>query len=643
MWSLINSTSTAFVRFLLCYILVCCACQNDKKVSITQESRTQAAKLTRDPLGEVIALDTLSAEAYKKTIYRTDSLFKLKGQLDDDPYVLYFKARKHLLERKPDSAIAAYHMMKGKRPDDEIELLKTYSLLTQSFGDGLMVESSLMKKILEAMATAEKVNSRISYRFFDLLAKAYFQNNNDQKSLKYVGLYFKNHPYKKHPVVKQRYYDISFLLASRLGDFSKMNLYNGKARELAFKISDSLAIARTYDNESQIYARQNKNLKALEASRVYFNYLQKNNNLNDIAYNNLATSFMRNKEPDSAIKYYKEGLELEKKNRYKKRKDLYYSGLKEAYVLKGDFAKAMEAADSAYNIELRNFKAIEADKVAEMQEQYETEKKDLSIVELSKRNKLNETYIEQQKWTLFLLSIVFICLLLFFYIIYRQQRLKVKNTLLIAENQRLVIEQKLLQAQLNPHFIFNAIANLQSLIASGHVEEPVCYLNSFSSLLRGVLEQNRKDFIELNEEISLLNDYIRLQQMRYESVFDYQLIVDENLDLDHTLIPPMLVQPFVENAIEHGFRNISYKGALKISFERRDGMIQIMIEDNGSGILELDEGKQKKQSLAHVILKERLTLLFSSSSKKANFTVTDKKEQGGQGVVAKIIIPLIEE
>ncbi|WP_448635134.1 sensor histidine kinase [Pedobacter panaciterrae] len=230
---------------------------------------------------------------------------------------------------------------------------------------------------------------------------------------------------------------------------------------------------------------------------------------------------------------------------------------------------------------------------------------------------------------------------LFFYILYNQQRLKQKNRLLKSENQRLNIEQKLLQTQLNPHFIFNAIANLQSLIASGHVEEPVCYLNSFSSLLRGVLEQNRKDFIELSEELNSLNNYIRLQQMRYVGVFDYQIIVDEGLNLEHILIPPMLIQPFVENAIEHGFRLISHKGMLNISFNKVNEMLSISVDDNGSGLRSNDVNKQKKQSLAQVILRERLALLFSSHEQSAKFTVNDKKE--GHGVIAEITIPLIEE
>lgn len=635
-----NRTLTTFVRFLFCAVLICCACRNKESSSKT-ETHSQIIKSEKDYLVTIIALDTLSTEVFKSVIYKEDSLFNVYNN-PVNPYSHYLKARKYLLEKKQDSALSAYQKMKGKTPNDDVELLKTYGVLSLSFGDGLLVESTIMKKILVAMEISEQVHSRITYRFYDLLAKAYFQNKNESESLKYSALYFDHHPFNSHSVVKQRYYDISFLLASRLEDYQKMKFYNNKARELAFKIGDSLAIARSYNNESQIYASQNQTAKALEYSKIYVNYLKNNNYLNDIAYYNLGTSFLRNKQPDSAIKYYREGIELEKKNKFNKQKELHYNGLKDAYILKGDFVRALEAADSSYTIGFRNHNAIEAVKIAEIQEKYETEKKDRSIVELNERNKLNETLITQQRWTLVLFTLIFLGSLFFFYIIYRQQRLKEKNRLLKSENQRLNIEQKLLQSQLNPHFIFNAIANLQSLIASGSVDEPVSYLNSFSSLLRGVLEQNRKDFIELSEELNSLNNYIQLQQMRYVGVFDYQINVDENLSLEHTLIPPMLIQPFVENAIEHGFRHINYKGVLNISFNKENDMLIIKVDDNGSGIIN-DVNKQKKQSLAQIILKERLALLFVSSGQTAKFTVNDKKESKGKGVIAEISIPLIEE
>lgn len=636
-----SSTLNTFVHFLFCGILVCSACTNKQEGAETQK-KMQGIRPEKDYLSTVIALDTLSKEAYKISIDKEDSLFKVHNDLTGS-YSHYFRARKHLLERKRDSALLEYQQMKGKTPTDAIELLKTYSLLSLSFGDGLPVDSKVMEKIVSAMRLAERMHSPITYRFYDLLAKAYFQNDNEKEALNYSVLYYENHPYKTHPVVRQRYYDISFLLASQLKDNQKMQFYNGKALELAVKLGDSLAIARCYDNESQIYAGQNQTDKSVKYSKMYFNYLKKHGSLNDIAYNNLATSFIRNKQPDSAIKYYREGIELEKENQFGKQKELFYLGLKDAYQLKGDFAGAMESADSAYTIELRNYKAIEALKIAELQKKYETDKKDQSIRELNEQNKSNEAAIKQQRWTLVLLTLVFLGILFFFYNIYTQQRLKEKNRLLKSENQRLNIEQRLLQTQLNPHFIFNAIANLQSLISSGHIDEPVCYLNSFSSLLRSVLEQSRKDFIELSEELNSLTNYIRLQQMRYEGAFEYQISVDKDLSIDRVLIPPMLIQPFVENAIEHGFRLISSGGLLKISFKKVDKILLIQVDDNGRGIVSNDVYKQKKQSLAQVILRERLALLFPLPEQHAKFAVNDKKEGEGSGVTAEISIPLIEE
>lgn len=629
-----------FIPFLIVSISFIAGCGTDTKKKSNESDSVN--EVDRDYLSEILALDTLSTSAYRIAIAKQDSLFDRSGS-SSSPYRYYFRARKYLLEKKRDSAMLAYQQMKADQPDDAIDLMKKCGTLSLSFGDEALVEAAIMGQLISAKELAERLKSPITYRFYDLLAKAYFQNRNEKESLRYSALYFEHHPYKGHPVVEQRYYDISFLLAARLRDGQKMRFYNDKARLLAQKIGDSVAIARSYDNESQIYARENQPQKALESSRRYFNYLKKHNSLNGVAYNNLATSFIRNKQADSAIKYYREGLEFEKTNRFKQQKQIHYLGLKDAYVLKGEFARAMEAADSAYTIELKSYQAIEAVKIAELQEKYETAKKDQRILKLNEKNKLNEAAIKQQRWTMILLTLVFLGILLIFYVFYTQQRLKEKNRLLKSENQRLNIEQKLLQTQLNPHFIFNAIANLQSLIASGHVEEPVCYLNSFSSLLRGVLEQNRKDFIELSEELSSLTNYIRLQQMRYEGLFDYEIDVDQELSLERTMIPPMLIQPFVENAIEHGFRLINHKGQLKISFAKLGQTLVIKVDDNGTGIVSNDVGTQKKQSLAQVILKERLALLFSSSGQCAQFTVTDKKDVGANGVIAEINIPLIEE
>ncbi|MET6996721.1 histidine kinase [Chitinophaga defluvii] len=633
---------TALAVFSVLTLLFITSCQDNEKPRKDQGNTPEVIS-GKDYLSLVISLDTLSSVGYKKVVYREDSLLRYVPDSNHNPFYYYFRARRYHLEKQPDMAMEAYKKMAGTKDSIEIDLLKTYSILDNTTGSGTLVAGTLMQSILAAMQKAENAHSKLTYRFYDLMAKAYYQNDNGAESLEYAERYYKNHPYKSHPVVRQRYYDISFMLASRAGDDSKMILYNEEARNLAKSIGDSMAIARSYDNLAQVYARQQRFDKAVENSRIFIEYLKKTNSLKAYAYNNLATSFVRNNQLDSAIHYYKEAIALAKRNAEGKEVPGYYNGLIEAYKKKGAYAEAMEAADYAFALEIRNIKEIEAVKVAEIQAKYETEKKDRNIAELSSQNVLNEKVIRQQRWTMGLASVIFIGIFSFFYIIHRQYRLKEKNKLLQSENSRLNIEQKLLQAQLNPHFIFNSIANLQSLVASGNTKESVRYLSTFSRLLRSVLEQSRKDFISLEEEVTSLKNYLQLQQMRFEGVFDYQVIVADGLCGDDILIPPMLVQPFVENAIEHGFRNIQHKGILTVSFSAENNQLFILVDDNGKGIVNKEEGQQKKRSLAGIILKERLEALFKSSGQEAKFDVKNKEGDGTHGVTVCIVIPEIKD
>ncbi|SEW56371.1 histidine kinase [Chitinophaga arvensicola] len=594
----------------------------------------------RDYLSLIISLDTLTSPEYKEAILREDSLLRHVPDSSTNPFYHFFRGKRLSQQKLGDSAVRQFQQMTG---DSEVELLKSYSILDQRIRNGMTVEGELMSQILSTMKTAERLQSKITYQLYDLMAKAYYQNENANESLEYAERYYTHHPYRLHPVVMQRHYDISFLLSSRLNDFDKMMLSNVEARNFARQIHDSLAIARTYDNEAQIFSRQGQNEKALASSKIYFSYLARTNNLNDIAYNNMATSFLRNRQLDSAIRYYREAISFAQKNAPGKKSPVYFKGLIEALKKNGEYVEALKVAESAYQTEINNIKRIEAVKFAEIHERYETEKKDRNIEELSNRNELNEKVIRQQRWMLVMGLVVFVGALLFFYFMHRQYRLKEKNRLLQSENKRLNMEQKLLQAQLNPHFIFNSIANLQSLIASGDTRESVRYLSAFSGLLRNVLEQSRRDFIGLDEEIVTLEHYLQLNQMRFAGLFDYWIHVDKQLYPENTLIPPMLIQPFVENAIEHGFRNINYKGVLTISFAVKNGQMFITVEDNGKGLTAKEPNEQKKQSLAGTILKERLEVLFKSQGQEAKYEIADKKDSNGQGVIIHIVIPEIKD
>ncbi|SHF42155.1 histidine kinase [Pedobacter caeni] len=631
-----------FSLFFVLSLLMVMSCKQKGQTKTDQKTELNPAP-KKDYLAIAISLDTLSRAEYKKRINEEERLLRSASDAYSKAFYHYFKGKKYATEKQLDSARITYEKMAGVQPGDETDLLKNYELLDLSTNYGVTVEFSVMNKILALLKKAEESESRITYHLYDLLAKAYFQNDNNKASLKYAESYYNSHPYKSHPQIKQRYYDISYLLAYRMKDYDKMMSYNVMARDLALTLHDSLAIARTYDNEAQIYDRQGQAEKALASSRAYVNYLKKTNNLNDIAYSNLATSFIRNKMMDSAIYYFKKAIVLAEKNPKGRKKPAYFNGLIDAYKAKGAYAEALNAAESAYQLQIRDLLERDAVKVAEIHEKYDTEKKDRKLNDLKKQNELSEKIILQQRWTMGLALLVFVGLLLFFYILHRQYRLKEKNTLLQSENKRLNIEQKLLQVQLNPHFIFNSIANLQSLVATGDRDEAGRYLTVFSGLLRNVLEQNRKDFISLEEEIASLDNYLLLQQMRFPGLFDYQINVDENTYTPDILIPPMLIQPFVENAIEHGFRNIDYKGLLSISFHIEDGVMNIKVDDDGTGLINKEPPSPKKQSLASIILKERLDLLFTSTGQEAKYEIEDKKHKKEHGVTVHIIIPEIKE
>ncbi|RZL23818.1 MAG: sensor histidine kinase, partial [Pedobacter sp.] len=311
---------------------------------------TKKADVKKDYISLLVALDTLTTAEHKAIIYREDSLLSKDVARDSNPFYHYFRGRKLNYEKKRDSSLLEYEKMEAKNKDD-LYLLKHYSILDQSINNGVLVEGALMIKMQELLQLAENSKSKLTHRYYDLLAKANYQNQNAKLSATFVEKYFKAHPYFWHPVIKQRYYDISFLLASRANNYLKMTAANDKARALAVSIKDSLALARTYDNEAQIYSRTGDLGKAVTLSKIYFNYLKKTNNLNDIAYGNLATSFIRNNQPDSAIFYYKQAIAFSEKNTPGKPKFVFYQGMIDAYAAKGNYEKALEASVNAYRIE----------------------------------------------------------------------------------------------------------------------------------------------------------------------------------------------------------------------------------------------------------------------------------------------------
>ncbi len=136
---------------------------------------------------------------------------------------------------------------------------------------------------------------------------------------------------------------------------------------------------------------------------------------------------------------------------------------------------------------------------------------------------------------------------------------------------------------MNPHFIFNSMNSIQSYISGNDSFTAMTYLSKFAQLMRFILENSRKSMVSLEDEISTLTLYMELEKIRFKDKFEFDLKVDPKIIKDSVFVPPMLIQPFVENAIKHGFKNIESKGLLTVDFQLEIGSMKCTITDDGIG------------------------------------------------------------
>ncbi len=183
-----------------------------------------------------------------------------------------------------------------------------------------------------------------------------------------------------------------------------------------------------------------------------------------------------------------------------------------------------------------------------------------------------------------------------------------------------VVEYKLmaLRSVMNPHFFFNALNSIQYFIAQNDRENAITYLSTFSRLVRGILEHSVNNTISLNKEIEQLKNYIILEQLRFDQKFEYEFIIDKRLDLEQTLMPSLLVQPYVENAILHGLYNKVGNGVLKISIKKEHNAILFEVTDNGVGREAAKKIRDKSlpghKSMGTAITEERMSLINNQYS-----------------------------
>ncbi|MGB5458693.1 MAG: histidine kinase [Eudoraea sp.] len=351
----------------------------------------------------------------------------------------------------------------------------------------------------------------------------------------------------------------------------------------------------------------------------------------------IANAYAAQDKYDEAIPYLEESIkEADSENDLIVQKDATRK-LSEVYRDKGDFSKAFETyqkyvaiVDTLY---LRKEQEISqasrfSREIAASQGRITGLEKERELSQSKYNLALTEQQLalesnRRQKWIIYSLVVGMLLTALAAYFFYRSNRQQQ-----LANN---LLALKSLRSQMNPHFIFNALNSVNNYIAKNDERSANRYLSEFSTLMRAVLENSEEDFISLSRELELIELYVKLEHSRFPEKFDYTINLDEQIDTEAFQIPPMLLQPYIENAIWHGLRYKEEKGALSIELTKKEtDIIEIRITDNGIGrkrSRELKTRNQKTQNSKGMgNIKKRIAILNTMYKDKVSVSVQDLNE-----------------
>jgi tetratricopeptide (TPR) repeat protein len=524
------------------------------------------------------------------------------------------------------------------------------------------------------------------------IATIYYQQGNIAKSLEYFQKSLKLAEKVRNEVIIAATLSNMALLYLNQGDTTKSLEYNFRSLKIKQKVGTPYDIAVSVNNIGYIYFRRGE----LQKARDYYIWsLKLRESVNDRmgvsgSLNHLAVLYSQTGQPEKALEYYARGLQLSKEVGDKTGVSTVLNNIGFLYYNKGNKEKAlkytqeaMDVAKSTGNPELignaagqlrtiyksmgKQKEALEAyelytrmndslsnatTKKAAMknQLQYEYEKKELEAKAKNEqkvaRIRLDSERAQARKnnWIMLLVSFAVVLLIgsAFLLNYFRQRHI-------ISTQKESILKQKLLVSQMNPHFIFNSLNAIQNYIFKQDSLKAGTYLSQFAELMRMILDYSRRDLIKLSEEIRLLNNYFELQQLRFEFKFNYTIEVDKELEPSEVLIPPMLAQPFIENAIEHGIFYKEGKGNVYLRISKQEDKLAYEIEDDGVGLeRSMELNKQKKmehKSLATIITKERIDSMEQKGPTDNQIEITDlaKVTPGHTGVKVKFIIPYKEQ
>ena len=465
--------------------------------------------------------------------------------------------------------------------------------------------------------------------------------------------------------IEGKAYNQLFNLHYKLKDYSKALSYINVTDSLFSKGIDTASIISIKNNKASVYLQLKEYNKALNSyaeamslsqskkspkilasilNNIGFTYIEANkyenaekflrgaatlnNNIkavNAAPYKGLGNLFLLRSKNDSAqVNYYK-ALDIYVANKNVKEEIEVRDKLVAISILTGDYAKALDNQIIRDSLQL-NVSALEKDRLLNFANvNYEVKQKETEINHQKEINTRNQ-------WLLIstILLFIFLAIATAFY---------VYNTKLRAANKASKLEQSLLRVQMNPHFIFNTLAAIQNITLEGNAIKSSNYIAKFSKLIRQNFDYVRKESISLDKEIAMISNYIETQQLRFNNVFSYTIEIDQLMDVSKIQVPPMLLQPFLENAIEYGLKEKKEDGKLLLQIEKKGDELLFVILDNGVGRSAKAKEEEVTEDLhATTIFKERLKMRKKGEEK--SFILQDLFDKNNNPSGTKVFFKL---
>ncbi|MFN3999993.1 tetratricopeptide repeat protein [Algoriphagus sp.] len=414
--------------------------------------------------------------------------------------------------------------------------------------------------------------------------------------------------------------------ASSMGNLGAVLQLQGKNEEAGKLFFEALALNKEIGNKRRIASdftalgslySEKKDIgnarKYLDSAAHFYTEIGEKLSLSTVLLQlaNLEKSEFGDKNLSKALELEQKALSLAQESESLEAQRSAWKALAETQKELGQYQKSLESYQMFQAFQDSIFNDENEKKLLSLQigHEFETREKKLTAEFESEKQLLElEKESEQLKASLYLIGIVALILLgggVFWGFRYhsRNKRLKLESEF---RAQVAELELKALKAQMNPHFIFNALSSISNFLLKNQPQEADRYLTRFSRLIRRILEFSDVKEISLNEEISLLKDYIDIEALRLGKKIDFEVILDDGVDDSQLMIPPLLLQPLVENSIWHGIAPSKEDGLITLKVHQQDHSCLLVLRDNGTGMKEFVEIPEKHQSMGMNLVKNRL-------------------------------------